>query len=179
MRIVSDEFEKVRNVLSAAFVADAFNEGVLLIVDFFGIERRVVDEYLDAIRARFFQPTDRPVIEEVGNAPGPVVVVSRLFVRKQQARTFVAALRGRQSVLRIEQDSAGILCKHFSDDALELFQHALGDIRHALFLGKSLLQRSALIHCRRRDYASRIGDCFHAGQFSGCQLHGNSSLGIS
>src|SRR5437016_13333642 len=98
------------------------------------------------------------MIEEVGNAPGPVVVVSSLFVREQQARFLAAALRGRQSVFRIEQDSAGVLCKHFSNDALEVIEHTLRDIGHALFFGTSLLQRSALVHGGGSNYAARIGD---------------------
>src|SRR5262249_29377496 len=54
LRIVSNEFKEVRNVLPATLVANAFNESMLLVVDLFGVEWRVIDKDLDAIRAGFF-----------------------------------------------------------------------------------------------------------------------------
>jgi len=48
------------NVVTAAFVSDTFYPGMLFVVDVFGVERTVVQQNLQAIGARFFQPAHRP-----------------------------------------------------------------------------------------------------------------------
>ncbi len=82
---------------------------MLLIVYVLGIERGVVEQNLDAVGARFFQASDGPVIQQVGQAAGSIGVISSFFVGEQQAGIFGAAFGGGQSPLRVEQDGAGML----------------------------------------------------------------------
>ena len=111
---VADELEEERDVVGAALVADALDPGVLLVVDVFRIIRRVVEQNLDAVRARFFQAPRRPVIEQIAQAPGSGLVVAGLFVSQQQAGVLGAPLRSRQSPLGIEQDGAGMWRQHLA-----------------------------------------------------------------
>ena len=57
-----------------ALIADALDPGVLLVVDARRIGGRVVEQDLDAVRAGFLQPANRPLVEQV---IGPVRQISR------------------------------------------------------------------------------------------------------
>src|SRR6185312_10267108 len=120
--IVSDELEKERNVFASAFVADALDEGVLFFIDVFGIEWRVVDEDLDAVRAGSFQSPHRPEVKKIRDASRSRIVVSRLLVGKQQSSFLIALLGCRQSKLGIQQDCARVLSEHFGDDGFEVLE---------------------------------------------------------
>ncbi len=52
--LIPDKFQEVRNIIRAALIPNALHPGMLFIVNIFGIERRVVKQNLDAVRARFF-----------------------------------------------------------------------------------------------------------------------------
>ena len=77
---VANKLQEKRNVVGAAFVADAFHPRMLLVVYFFGVEGRVVKQNFDAVRTRFFQTSRGPVIEQVAEAAGAGFVVSGFFV---------------------------------------------------------------------------------------------------
>ena len=81
---------------------------MLEVIDVLGIERRVVEQDLDAVGAGFLQAADRPVIEQVGQAAGAGLVVAGLLIGEQQAGVLGAALGGGQSPLGVEQDGAGM-----------------------------------------------------------------------
>ncbi len=102
--LVSDELQEVRDVIGAALVANALDPGMLDIVDVLRIVRRVVEQDLHAIGARFFQAASGPYVEQIGQAAGTGLVVSGLFIGEQQAGVLGAALRGGQSPLGIEQN---------------------------------------------------------------------------
>src|SRR5207237_3952687 len=104
---VGDEFQKERNIVGAAFVANAFHPGMLDVVYLVAFHGIVIKQNLDAIGARFFQAADRPVIEQIGEAAGSIGVVAGFFIREQQARGLAARASGRQSPLRVEQNGAG------------------------------------------------------------------------
>jgi hypothetical protein len=55
MHIVTDELQEKRDVMSPALVPNALDEGVLLIVDLAFLERSVVEQHLDAVRACLLQ----------------------------------------------------------------------------------------------------------------------------
>src|SRR5581483_2654970 len=79
---VSNELEKEWDVVGAAFVANAFYPGMLLLIHILRIEGRVVEENFDAISASFFQATGGPKIEQVGQTSRAGFVVSGLFIRQ-------------------------------------------------------------------------------------------------
>ena len=112
---VADELQEEGDVVGAALVADALDPGVLLVVDVLGIEGRVVEQNLDAVRAGFFQAARRPVVEQIAQAAGTGLVVSGLLIGEQQAGVLGAALGGGQSPLGIEQDGAGMRGENFGD----------------------------------------------------------------
>ena len=56
------------------------------------IERRVVQQDLDAVGAGFLQPADGPVVEQIRQPAGPGLVVAGLLVGQQQARRSSRAL---------------------------------------------------------------------------------------
>ncbi len=68
--VVADELEEERDVVGAALVADALDPGVLEVVDLGLLERRVVEQDLDAVGAGFLQAADAPDVEQVGQAAG-------------------------------------------------------------------------------------------------------------
>ena len=162
--------------MGAAFVADALHPGMLLVVHVLGIERRVVEQNLDAVGARFLQASHGPVIEQVGQTTGTGLVVSGLLIRQQQAGVLGAALRRRQPPLRIEQDGAGVWGQDFGDQRLEFFHHGVGNLR-AFFLSQRFLQRAALVHGGGSDNTTLVGYSFEAGEFSRGELHGISPPG--
>src|SRR5208282_3451801 len=170
---VSNELQEERDVIGAAFVAQPLDPSVLLVVSFFWIKRRVVEQNLDAIRARLFQAAHRPMIQQVAQASGSGLVVAGLFIRQQQAGILRAPLRSRQSPLGIEQDGAGMGRQHLAHQYLEFFHHFIGDGR-ALFLGKRLLQRAALVHGSGGDYATFIRYSVHSSKFARGKLHRSS-----
>ena len=112
---VTDEFEEVRDVVGAAFVADALNPGVLDFVDVLGIVRGVVEKNLDAIGAGFFQTACGPDVEQVRQAAGTSLVVSSLFIGEQQAGVLGAALGGGESPFGVEQDGGGVRGENLAD----------------------------------------------------------------
>ena len=132
-----------------------------LLVDVLGIEGRVVEQNLDAVRPSFFQPASRPVIKQVAQAAGTGLVVSGLFIGQQQAGIFGATLGRGQAPLGIEQDRAGMRSENFGDQRLEFFHQCVADFA-TFFLSQRLLQRPPLVHSSRADYALGGGDSFEA-----------------
>ena len=65
---VSDKLEEKWDVVGPAFVANALYPCVLFVIDVLGIEGRVVEQNLDAVRPSFFQSTGGPMIEQVTEA---------------------------------------------------------------------------------------------------------------
>ena len=111
-------------------------------------------------------------VEQIGQAARAGLVVSGLFIGKQQAGILGAALGGRQSPLRIEQDGAGVRRQNFGDQRLEFFHHGVVDFA-AFFFGKRFLQRAALVHGCGGDDAAIVGDFLESGKFARGELHEN------
>ena len=82
-RIVAHKLQEEWNIVGPAFVAYAFHEGMLFLVDFFFVQWRVIDEDLHAVGSSFFQPAHRPLIQQVGDAARPGIVVARLLIGQQ------------------------------------------------------------------------------------------------
>ena len=167
---VADELKKIRNIVGAAFVADALDPGVLLVIDVLGIKRGVVEENLDAVGPRFLQSARRPVIEQVRQPAGAGLVVPGFFVGQQQSGVFCPALGSRQTPLGIEQDGGGMRSENFSDQRFEFLHHGVGDFA-TLFLGQGFLQGAALVHGSGSDYAAFVGDSLETGKFARGELH--------
>ena len=91
--VVADELAEEGDVVGAALVADALDEGVLDVVDVGLVEGGVVEEDLDAVGAGFDEAADAPEVEEVGEAAGGGGVVAGLLVGEQEALA-VAVLGG-------------------------------------------------------------------------------------
>ena len=70
---VADEFEEEGNVVGAALVAKALDPGMLEVVDLLGIERRVVEQDLDAVGAGFLQARTDQWSSRSRRRPGPVL----------------------------------------------------------------------------------------------------------
>src|SRR6185437_10105595 len=69
--VIADELQEERNIVRATLVADALDEGVLAVIDIGAFERRVVEQDLDTVGARFLEAADRPVVEQDGRGvPG-------------------------------------------------------------------------------------------------------------
>ena len=167
---VTNKFQKVRNVIGPALIANALHPRMLLIVHFLGIERSVIKQNLHAVRARLFQPPRRPVIQQISQPPRPGLVVTRLFISQQQPRILRPPLRSRQSPLRVEQYRAGMRSQYFGHQYFELFHHGVADFP-ALFFGERFLQRSALIHRRRRNHSAFIRYFSKTRKFARGKLH--------
>ena len=174
--IVADNFQKEGNVVGAALVADAFDEGILDVVDFLLLKRGVVEQQLDRVRALMLNSAHRPVIEQVGQTARGGGVVAGLLIGQQQTLA-VAVLGGGQSIFRIEQNRGGVPGENFRHQRLE-FRQRMGVDGSAFFLGQRLLQRTALIHGGGGNDAAFIGEGFHAGQFAGGELHRLTLLGF-
>ncbi len=134
------------------------------------LERRVVQQDLDAVRARLLQPPHRPHVQQVGQPSRRRRVVARLLVGQQQPLA-MPVLGRRQPVLRVQQDGRRVLAQHIRHQRLEVFQVLACGGRSAL-LGQRLLQRSALVHGGGRNHAALIRDGLQSCEFSGGQLHG-------
>ncbi len=147
-------------------------QACLIVVDVLGIVGRVVEQNLDAVRARFFQAAGGPVIEQIGEAAGAGLVVSGLFIGEQQAGVLGAALGGGQSPLGVEQDGGGMRGENFGDQRLEFFHHGVGDFA-AFFLGQRFLQGAALVHGSGGNDAAFVGDFLETGKFARGELHEN------
>jgi len=68
--VITDEFQKKRNVGGRTFLADAFNPCKLLRVDRRGAERRIVKKNFDGIRAEGAKFCSGETIEKAGRRPG-------------------------------------------------------------------------------------------------------------
>ena len=121
--------------------ADALDPGVLDFVDLGRIERRVVEQNLDAIGSRADEAADGPDVEQIGQTAGARVVVAAVFVGEQQAGVLRASARGGQTVFGIEQDGAGVRREDARDGGLEFLEHLRGDVLlvDALSLAMALL----------------------------------------
>ena len=91
-------------------------QACLMLLIVLRIERRVVEQDLDAVGAGFLQPAHRPVVEQVGQPPGARLVVAGLLVGQQQPGILRPALAGREAPFRIEQDRARVLGQHLGDE---------------------------------------------------------------
>ena len=134
------------------------------------VERRVVEQDLEAVGARFLQPPDGPVVEQVPKPARRVRVVAGLLVREQEAGALRAALARGEAPFGIEQDGARVLGQHLGHERLELFHLAIADLA-AFFLRERLLQRAALVHGRRRNHAALVRDGLHSCQLARCHFH--------
>ena len=93
---------------------------MLDVVSLLGIERRVVEQDLDAVGASFFQSLYGPMVEQIAEAARTGLVVPSLFIGEQQAGTFRATPRSRQSPLGVEKNSAGMFGQNFRDADLNV-----------------------------------------------------------
>src|SRR5204863_5553018 len=132
--IIADELEEVWDIVGAAFVTNALNPGVLLVIYILGIIWRVIQQNFYAIRAGFLQSLCRPVVEKIAKATRPSLVIAGLFIGEQQPGISCATFRRRQPPLRIEQNRACMRRQNFSDEGLEFFHHCGVDFA-AFFLG--------------------------------------------
>src|ERR1700683_523055 len=102
LQIVAEELEDERNVVGAALVSNTLSESAFHVVDFGRIERRVVQEHLDAVGAGFLHTAHRPAIVENRQARGRSVVTG-LLIGKQQACS-ISVLRRWESIFWIKQN---------------------------------------------------------------------------
>src|SRR4029077_7962862 len=167
---VADELEKIRNIVGAAFVADALDPGVLLVIDVFGIKGRVIKQNLDAVGASLFQAAGGPVVKQLSQTARASCTVAGFFGGQQQAGILCAALRGRQSPLGIEQNGAGMRRQNFGNENFEFFHHGVGDFA-TFFLGQGFLQGAALVHGSGSDHAAFVGDFLETGKFARSEFH--------
>ncbi len=118
------------------------------------LERRVVEQDLDAVGAGFLEAANAPDVEQVGQAAGGLRVVAGLLVGEQQAGV-VAQLGGGQAELGIEQNRRGVAGEHVGHQLLEDLEIvAVGG--GAALLGERLLQRTTLVHGGGGDDAARV-----------------------
>src|ERR1700759_3348121 len=167
--VIADELEEEGDVVGAALVTDALDEGVLAVVDLGLLHRRVIEEDLDTVGAGFLEPTDRPVVEQIGEAPGGGGVVAGLLIGEQEALA-VAMFGGGKSELGIEEDGGGVLGEHRGDEGLELFERTGWNRGGAGFLRERLLEGAALIHGGGGDDAAVVRDSIEARELAGCEL---------
>ena len=85
MHGVADELEEEGDVVGDAFIGDALDPGLLVVVDFGFLVRRVVQEDLDAVGAGFLEAANAPQVEQIGEAAGKGGVVAGLFIGEEQA----------------------------------------------------------------------------------------------
>jgi len=173
---VADELEKERNVVGAALVADALDPGMFDVVDALRIVRRVVEQDLDAVGSRFFQPADRPLVEQVRKTSRPGLVVPRLLVRHQKPGVLRPALARGQAPFRIQQDRARVRREHLGHEGLELLDFTVSNFS-AFFLRQRFLQRAPLIHRGSGNHPALIRHGLHAGELPWCHLQDFVLLG--
>jgi hypothetical protein len=165
---VADELEEEGDVVGDAFVGDALDPSLLVVVDGGLLVGRVVEEDLDAVGASFLEAADAPEVEEIGEAAGEGGVVAGLLIGEEQALA-VAVLRGGQAELGIEEDGRGVFGEDLGDEGFEFFEGRVGDVGYSFFFGEGFLQRTALVHRSGGDHAPLIRYGFQSGQFSGGQ----------
>ena len=170
---VADELEEKWNVDSNAFRADALDPRMLVLIDRGRVERRVVEQNLDAVRARGYEAADGPDIEKIGQAAGTRVVIAAVFVGEQQTGVLRARKRGGQAVFGIEEDGAGVRRENLHDGGLEFLEHlrGYGILVAAFFLGNGTFQRTALVHGRGGDHVAGIRYRLEALLFSWREFH--------
>ena len=83
--MITDEFQKKRNVGGGTFLADAFNPCKLLRVDRRGAERRIVEKDFDGIGAEGAKFCGGETIEKAGETAGNGFVVTGLLVSEQES----------------------------------------------------------------------------------------------
>ena len=131
--VVSNKLQKVWDIIRAALVANTLYPSVLLVIHILRIEWRVVEQDLHTIRASFLQTLRRPVVKQIPQTPWSGLVVSSLFIGKQQSSVPGAPFRCRQSPFRIEQNRTGMWRKDFGHQRLEFFHHGIGDLAALFF----------------------------------------------
>ncbi len=161
--VVADELQEERNAVGLALVADALDEGVLFLVALFRLERRVVDQHFDGVRACFLDAAHGHVGQQVRLPARAGVVVPALFVAEQQSGVLVARGGGGHAPLRVQQDGARVRRQDLRNRRLELNHHCVRDLvdADAFTRGDGLLQRTALVHGRGGNHAALIGQSFH------------------
>ena len=171
--LVADEFQEEGNVHTGALAPDSLHPGVLGLVDCGRIERAVVKEDLDAVRSSGLEAHHRVIVQQVGQPAGLSIVISALLVGEQQAGVLGALLGRGQPVLRVQQDRAGMRGEDAHHGFFELCHHLAGHclLINAFLLGDCALERAALVHRRRGDYAARVRDCLQASLFARGKLH--------
>jgi hypothetical protein len=144
-----------------AFISDAFDPGLLEVVDAGLLVGGVLEEDLDAVGSGGLEALDAPDVEEVGQAAGGGGVIAGFLVGEE--KTFaVAVFGGGEAVLRIEEDAGGVLGEDGGDEDLELFE-VVGVGCGSALLGEGLLKGSTLIHGGGGDHATMVGDGLEAG----------------
>jgi hypothetical protein len=82
-----------KGIFVFALRADAFDEGVLDVVDLRIVERRVIEQNLDCVGAHFFfDPAHRAVWQQIGQASGLRIVVTAVLVCKKQSGILCSSL---------------------------------------------------------------------------------------
>ena len=178
-RIVSDEFQKERNVVRFGLRADALDEGVFDVVHFRIVEGSVVDQNFDRVGAHILLETlHGNVRQQIRQAPRLRVVVPAVFVRQQQAGVLRACFRRRKPPFGIEQNRAGVRRQNPRDRGLELLHHLVRDVflRDALRGSERLRQAAALVHGSCRDDAIFIRQRIHVLHFASGKTHEKCSL---
>src|SRR5450631_3828584 len=106
---------------------------MLLVVHFFGIERSVVKQNLDAIGASVFEAFRVPMVERIAETAGASLVVSGLLIGEQQDGILGAALGCGGTPLGIEQNGGGVRGQYFADQGFEFFHHGVVDFAAFFF----------------------------------------------
>ena len=132
------------------------------------VERRIVEQNLDRVRAPIGDSLGGNMRQQIGQAAGLGIVVAALFIRQQQAGVGGARLRGGKAVFGIQQNRARVRRQNLRHRDLEFAHHLVRHLirRHALGRRDGFLQAAALVHGGRRDHAVLVRERLHVAHFS-------------
>src|SRR5438874_120947 len=153
--LIRERLDEERDVVRGALGADPLDHDLLAQVEILVVERVVIDEDFDPIRAGVDQSANGPAVEDVGHAIFRVGVVARPLVREEDAGIRRLRPKGRKPVLGVHEDRRRVRRQRPGHGRLELGER-LGRAGAAL-LADLAHQRPALIHRRGADDAALIG----------------------
>src|SRR5258708_10219278 len=162
---VSKRLQEECNIIGAAFRSDTLNEGVFDGIDLLGIVRIVVHQDLYHVSTCIDQALHRPLRQQIGQTTLDRRIVAGFLVCQEQSRTFRAMFRRLQSVFRIQQNSACILCQYLRDLTFEFAQLCVCRVM-ALTFSNRFPQRAALVHRGCSNNSVLIGNGVYAVEFA-------------
>ena len=177
---VAHKFQEKWHVGRGAFAADALDPGVLDVVDFGRIKRRVVEQNFDAVGAGGDEALHGPIRKQIGQAAGARVVVAAVLIGEQQAGMFMARAfaAGRpysgSSRMALACGVSALLTAVLNSSSICAVTSFLS---MPFSFANGTLQRAALVHGRRGDHAARIAHRFQALPLARGNFHFDASEG--